>query len=414
MAFLIPALQGHFVERRLEALFADWRGRFGDCPIGLELWDGRRFALADRPSTLIRVNSPAALSRLLNPSLAAIGSAYVEGQIDFDGHIRDVFGSIAAFVARLGPAGVARRPTGRLLRRHTRRVDAESIAYHYDVSNAFYRLWLDRNMVYSCAYFRSESDSLERAQDQKIDHILTKIRLKPGERLLDIGCGWGALVIRAARDFGARCVGITLSRQQYDEARQRVEAAGLCEVCEIRLQDYRDLDERFDKVVSVGMYEHVGLRHLREYFAKIHALLPEGGIALNHGITASDPESGDTPFGGGDFIHRYVFPNGELPHIGLVLREMAAAGLESTDVESLRLHYARTLEQWTDRFEANGDRLRAIAGDRRFRIWRAYLAGCAYAFAQRWVSIHQIVTVKSAGPETYPLPLTRDYMYGGA
>ena len=407
---LVAAFPRFLSDRQLESLVSSWRRNFGEHPITIELWNGKRLRLGETPAELVlSLRSPKALNQLLSPSLASLGAAYVEGELDFEGRMSDAFRIVAGFVAALSPAAL--RPRIRTAR-HTRQLDSESIAHHYDVSTDFYRLWLDDNLVYSCAYFRSDEDSLEQAQIQKIDHILNKIQLRPGERLLDIGCGWGALVLRAAQHYGARCVGITLSRQQYEEATRRVHAAGVQDRCEIRLQDYRDVDESFDKITSVGMFEHVGLKNLRGYFRKIHDLMPDGGVALNHGITSTDAESGATPYGGGDFIGRYVFPNGELPHIGLVLKEMSAAGLESTDVENLRRHYAQTLERWTDRFENNADALRKIAGDKSFRIWRAYLAGCAYGFAHQWISLYQIVACKPGGTNEYPLPMTRDYMYG--
>ena len=263
-------------------------------------------------------------------------------------------------------------------------------------------------MVYSCAYFRDPHDSLETAQEAKLDHILGKIRLAPGQRLLDIGCGWGALAIRAASRYGAQVLGITLSRDQYDLASARVAAAGLEAQVEIRLLDYRDVDGRFDRVTSVGMFEHVGLRNLRAYFTKIRNLLADDGICMNHGITSTDPDSAESPLGGGEFIDRYVFPHGELPHLSLVLKEMAAAGLEALDVENLRRHYALTTQHWSRRFEQHADQLRALAGEKRFRIWRAYLAGCSYGFQQHWISLHQVLAVK-AGRNF--MPLTRDYMY---
>lgn len=412
MNALVAALPRAFLEKRLDSLFSSWRNKFGEHPIAVELWNGKRFTLGDSfgdASTLVlRIQSPEALAHLMRPSLASLGTAYVEGHLDFEGRMKDAFDKVAGFVSSLCPD--SDRPRLRKAR-HTRKLDSESIAHHYDLSNDFYRLWLDENMVYSCAYFRSPDDTLEQAQIQKINHILNKIQLQPGERLLDIGCGWGALVIQAAKKYGARCVGITLSREQFDEATRRVQEAGLEERCEIRLQDYRDVTETFDKITSVGMFEHVGLNHLREYFRRIHDLLRDGGVAMNHGITSTDAESGESPYGGGDFIGRYVFPNGELPHIGLLLKEMSAAGLETTDVENLRVHYARTLEHWSDRFEDNAMQLKEIAGDKRYRIWRAYLAGCAYGFANRWISLHQIVACKPGGEDGYPLPLTREYMY---
>lgn len=408
MNSLVAALPEFLLERKLESLFSSWRNKFGEYPITFELWNGKRYGLGESSQLVLRIRSPQALVRLLEPSLASLGEAYVEGDVDFEGRMSEAFRTVAGFVSSLGEN--ARRPRVRTAR-HSRKLDSESIAHHYDVSNEFYRLWLDENMVYSCGYFRSDEDTLEQAQIQKIRHILNKIQLRPGETLLDIGCGWGALVLHAAREYGARCVGITLSQEQHEEATRRVRAAGLQDRCEIRLQDYRDVSGSFDKITSVGMYEHVGLKHLQAYFGRICALLRDGGVALNHGITSTDAESGQSPYGSGDFIGRYVFPNGELPHIGLVLKEMSAAGLETADVENLRCHYVTTLERWSERFENNAERLKEIAGDRRFRIWRAYLAGCAYGFAHQWISIYQILGCKAGGGTRYPLPMTRDYMY---
>jgi cyclopropane-fatty-acyl-phospholipid synthase len=267
-------------------------------------------------------------------------------------------------------------------------------------------------MVYSCAYFPTGTEDLAAAQTAKLDHILDKIMLRPGERLLDIGCGWGALAMRAA-ERGARVTGITLSKNQAAEARERVARAGLQSQVDIRIQDYRDVDERFDKITSVGMFEHVGLKNLRSYFTIIRKLLNDGGLAMNHGITSTDPENGATPYGASNFIEKYVFPHGELPHIGLVLKEMEAAGLEALDVESLKRHYARTLQIWAENYEAHTEQIKQMVPDLTYRVWRVYLAGCAYAFMQHWVSIHQVLVCK-AGAESYlnPTPWSRGYMYG--
>lgn len=393
-----------------------WQKRFGDfadrlihykLPVRLRLWNGREVSLGGDPLVTLEIRSVQALRRLLRPSMATLGQAYVEGEIDVVGAIDDVIGAVAQIAAHAGRIG---RHRPRMVR-HSRKIDAEAIAYHYDVSNDFYRLWLDREMVYSCAYFRTPDDTLEQAQLQKLDYILGKLRLQPGQRLLDIGCGWGALVLHAARDYGVRAVGITLSQKQCELATRRVAEAGLAERVEIRLQDYRDVSGPFERIVSVGMFEHVGLKNLRGYFAKINELLTDDGICMNHGITSSDPDSAESPLGGGEFIERYVFPHGELPHIGLVLKELSAAGLEAADVENLRRHYALTTQHWSRRFEQNGERLRELVGEKRYRIWRAYLAGCTYGFRHNWIALHQVLAVKASAPERAPLPLTREYMY---
>lgn len=400
-----------FLGKRLDDLAS--RLHHHNIPLRLSLWNGREYDLGSAPEVTIRVPGVTGLRHLLHPSLDSLGQAYVEGDLEVEGRV----GAVIAAVASL--AGHAIKPVGRYgaIRRmvhHTRQLDADAIAYHYDVSNDFYRYWLDAKMVYSCAYFRDPGDSLEQAQEQKLEHILRKIRLAPGQRLLDIGCGWGALILKAARDYGARTVGITLSQKQYDLARERIAAAGLSDRCEVRLADYRELsghNEQFDRITSIGMFEHVGLKSLRGYFGKMVELLADDGVVLNHGITSTDPDSGEVPWGGGLFIDRYVFPHGELPHISLALKEMCAAGLEPTDVENLRRHYALTLEHWSERFEAAGEAIRAAVGEKRYRIWRIYLAGCAYGFTHHWLALHQIVAVKARGGMASPLPLTRDYMY---
>ncbi|HEX5127114.1 MAG TPA: cyclopropane-fatty-acyl-phospholipid synthase family protein [Rhodocyclaceae bacterium] len=405
---LSAALPSSLLEKKVENFISSWRRTEG-LPLAVELWNGKRFELTTSPKVTLRIKSAKALGKLAHTDLDSLGEAYAEGQLDVEGHIRDVFTVVTKLVGGFDTHTVHRFHPPKV--RHTRKLDAKSIQHHYDVSNDFYRLWLDKEMVYSCGYFRNATDSLEAAQLQKIDHILNKIQLKSGERLLDIGCGWGALVLRAAKEYGAQCVGVTLSQRQFELATQRVRDAGLQDRVDIRLLDYRDVQGKFDKITSVGMFEHVGLDNLQGYFRKIHDLLEDDGVAMNHGITSSDPDSGETPFGGGRFIDRYVFPNGELPYIGLALKEMSAAGLEATDIENLRPHYAMTLDHWTDRFEANGAKLREMVGDKRYRIWRAYLAGCAYGFKQNWMALHQIVVVKPNTPDKNPLPLTREYMY---
>jgi len=297
--------------------------------------------------------------------------------------------------------------------RHSRKQDARAIEHHYDVSNEFYRLWLDRNMAYSCAYFQSDGDTLDQAQEQKFEHICRKLMLKPGERFLDIGCGWGGLICHAARHHGVQALGITLSRNQFELARSRIAREGMADRCKVELLDYRDLPDadKFDKIASVGMFEHVGLSNLPLYFGKIDRLLADDGLVMNHGITTMDPKSRAVGMGAGAFIDRYIFPHGELPHLSLAVRAMSEQNLEVIDVESLRFHYAKTLGIWASRLEAARDLARDLVGERRYRTWLIYLAGCAHAFSRGWISLHQILAAKSQRAAMAPVPWTREHQY---
>ncbi len=402
----------------MELALEPWARRVrekADLPVRLCWGRSGRDSLAlgefEEPQVEIRVRDPAAWPLLLDPRLDTLGQAYVEGLIDVDGRLDDILE-----VAHRLSEGGTRDESGllaRLRRRsvHTLESDTEAVQYHYDVSNAFYAEWLDPAMVYSCAYFENGDETLADAQQKKLDHILTKVRLQPGQRLLDIGCGWGALVLRAAERFGARCVGITLSSNQHELACERVRQAGLQDRIEIRLQDYREVsDGPFDRITSVGMFEHVGVDQLPFYFRRMRDLLVPDGWALNHGITSTDPQDGETRKGGGSFIERYVFPRGELPHIGTVLRTMQEGGLESFDAENLRRHYARTLGLWSQAFEDRTERIRALVDEKRWRIWRVYLAGSAWAFDHDEIALFQVLCRPAARPAS-ELPWSRRWMY---
>lgn len=406
------------IVRFLDRFVAEFANRRGDRPFrpfAIELWNGHRAiagtsAGAD-PTVVLKVRSQVAALHLLRPTLGRLGEAYIDGQIDVEGPIADVIEvaeSIASSVASVPRHGALPRAW---MGRHTKRSDQSAIQYHYDVSNDFYASWLDEAMVYSCAYFRAPDATLEQAQSDKLDLILRKLRLRPGQRLLDVGCGWGALVIHAARHYGARAVGITLSQQQFELASERVRAAGLADRVEIRVQDYREVrDGPFDRITSVGMFEHVGLANLQGYFRILHDLLAEDGVVLNHGITSSDPDSRSVGLGVGEFIGRHVFPDGELAHVSHALREMSTVGLEVVDVESLRRHYALTCRHWSERFEQSMPRLAPMIDERKLRIWRIYLAACVMGFERSWINLYQLLAVRS-GAAAAALPLTRDDIY---
>lgn len=388
--------------------------RRGGAPLRIVLPDQSRLDLGTPARVTLRIRDRSLLPELAVPTFESLGEAYIDGRLDIEGDLLEAL-PIGERMVEAGGASVAQRAR-QSWRRHRRHDDRSAIGHHYDVGNDFYRLWLDENMVYSCAYYRTGEESIDEAQFAKLEHLCRKLRLAPGERLLDVGCGWGALVLHAARQYGVRAVGVTLSESQARFARERVAEAGLDGRVEIRQMDYRDLPSRFgadafDKVASIGMFEHVGLRNLPDYFAAIAAVLRDRGLFLNHGITASDVDSRPVGSGVSEFIGRYVFPHGELPHLHLAVREMSAAGFEVVDIESLRPHYARTLAQWYRRLESRNSEAMRLVPARTLRTWRIYLAGCSYGFQQGWVSIYQVLTSASRTPGPTSLPLTRDWMY---
>ena len=379
-------------------------------PLRLRLWDGQQLELGPDPRVTLDIKDPALLALLASPRLDALAGAYIDGGLDLQGPLPDVIALADQLSAAMGVAD-STAPEARVA--HDRQTDAEAIAYHYDLSNAFYALWLDPEMVYSCAYFPTGTEDLATAQRAKLDHLCRKLRLQPGDRLLDVGCGWGGLARFAAREYGAQVTGITLSRQQLALARERVDAEGLADRVSLELMDYRDLpgDGRFDKVVSVGMFEHVGHANLGLYFRHLFDAVKPGGLVLNHGITSRYPDGRPVGRGAGEFIGRYVFPHGELPHLSTAIAQMSEQGLDVVDVESLRLHYARTLEFWSGNLEARLAEAARLVDEKTLRIWRLYLAGCAYGFRHNWINLHQILAVRPLADGSHRLPWSRADLY---
>jgi cyclopropane-fatty-acyl-phospholipid synthase len=399
----------------------------------VRLWDGTTWqpepeSAEPKRFTLV-LQHPGALRKMfLPPSELSLGEAYIYNDFDIEGDITAVFPLADQFInrkwgklaqvrygkrllslpktsqARAGDAAAKLRGA-----RHSKERDRQAVTYHYDRSNDFYALWLDQRMVYSCAYFATPDDDLDTAQERKLEYICRKLRLRPGERLLDIGCGWGGLVIYAAQRYGVEAYGITLSQPQAELAQQRIQQAGLTEHCRVEVRDYRDMNEAnsFDKIVSVGMFEHVGEKFLPSYFRQAWHMLRPGGVFLNHGIaseTALQVQQRES------FVSTYVFPDGELVPISSTLRAAEASGFEVRDVESLREHYALTLRHWLRRLESNADEARKLTNDVTYRIWRLYIAGSAYSFQVGRNNIYQALLAKPDGGDSR-LPLTRADWY---
>ena len=400
----------------------------------IRLWDGTEWPAetSDASFTLL-LQHPAALRRMLRhiDTDLSLGEAYIYDDIDFEGDIDAVY-PVADYLAhqdwslgrriRMGwdllhLPGDRTQHDGRRAAQvhgqaHSMERDKQAVTYHYDVSNDFYALWLDRRMVYSSAYFSTPDEDLDTAQERKLDMLCRKLRLQPGERLLDIGCGWGGLIIHAARHYGVEALGITLSQPQADLANQRISEAGLADRCRVEVRDYREIDESegFDKLVSVGMFEHVGEALLPTYFQRARRLLRPGGAFLNHGIAirATEPHAK-----GPTFSNRYVFPDGELVPIDVTLHHAEQSGFEVRDVESLREHYALTLHHWVRRLEAQHEQALQVADEPTYRIWRLFMSGSAYGFEQGRINVYQTLLVKPDGGAS-GLPLTRADWYAEA
>jgi len=409
--------------------------------LNLRLWNGTALRVganaaggADSPFTLVFKSPEAVWSAVLGRDPLALADAYFRGDLDIEG---DFFAALslkdhleelqlpaaeklrAAFTAlRLRMMNAASRHSEALfapshapkIKAHSKAENRDAIHFQSGVSNEFYALWLDRAMVYSCAYFETPDIDLDAAQQAKLEHICRKLLLKPEDKFLDIGCGWGALVIYAAKHYGVRAHGVTLSPQQLKVAQERIEQAGLTDRVRVELLDYRDLpgESVYDKVASVGMFEHVGLKNLPVYFSTVNRLLKPRGLFLNHGIT-HDSEGWERSVST-EFINRYVFPDGQLDTISNIERVMERSKFEIADVEALRPHYAMTLRHWVAGLERNRSRALQYVNESTYRVWRLYMAACALQFESGEIGIYQVLANKRAAgvPD---LPLTRRHLY---
>ena len=416
--------------RVLNGLF----GKAGELPVGVQLWDGTRWPDArERPVTLVIKHSGALGAMFRAGTELALAEAYLYDDFDILGDLEAVFTlndalsaatdgwrkklAAAALIRQLPRSAGDRLPRRRgpaslKGKRHSLERDRKAVTYHYDVSNDFFQLWLDRNLVYSCGYFHSADEELDSAQERKLDYICRKLRLREGRRLLDIGCGWGGLVIHAASRYGVDATGVTLSRPQAQLANERIAQVGLTGRARVHVMDYRESRppdaHAYDAIASVGMFEHVGEARLPEYFAHVSRVLTPGGVFLNHGIAAR-VNGRATP--GPGFIDSYVFPDGELTPISTTLRAAEKAGFEVRDVESLREHYVLTLRHWVRRLESRHDQALHYVDEPTYRVWRLYMAGSAHGFSTGRLNVYQALFVKPDKDGRSGLPLTRADWY---
>ncbi len=413
-------------------------GKLPGLPLPVRFWDGSvlpaRAAAATvddsanghsdaaRGDAVVTVSRRAVAHVLHTPGQLGLARAWVDGSIGLEGDLEPVLAArhefdgvsltrrdralVALNAIRAAGPGILRRPPVPSIEsrvrggRHSQRRDREAVRHHYDLSNDFYRLVLGPSMVYSCAYFEHPDDTLERAQERKLDLICRKLKLLPGERLLDVGCGWGSLALHAARHYGVEVVGITLSPPQAQFARERAAELGLESQAQFEVVDYRELSaEQFDKIASVGMFEHVGQAQLTDYFDRLRRLLRPGGLLLNHGIGRLLPHRPETD----EFIARYIFPDGELLPLSDVIASIQQVGLEPRDVESLREHYALTLRAWTANLRAHRADATALVGSERVRTWELYMLASALGFEDAEITVYQVLATRSDGPHGLPL-----------
>lgn len=367
-------------------------------PVKVTYWDGKTTVYGNgNPAVELIFKKPIRIKDIYNNASLALGEAYMDGKIEIKGSIKDLIASAYENASSFMQSNKFRKFIPK--QSHTKTKSREDVQNHYDIGNDFYNIWLDRSMTYSCAYFKNSEDTLETAQQNKVDHILKKLNLSPGQHLLDIGCGWGNLIFTAVQDYQVKATGITLSQEQYDYVVQMAKEKGISDSVTVHLMDYRDLkDVTFDRITSVGMFEHVGKENLQAYFQQVHYLLKDDGAALIHGI--SRQQGGAT----NAWINKYIFPGGYIPGVAELVSHMTTENLQLVDLESLRRHYQKTLEMWHANFITHLDEIRKTKDERFIRMWNLYLQACAASFKASNIDVIQYLLVKKSSNQ---LPMTR-------
>lgn len=374
-----------------------------DAPIDVEFWDGETVHFGEGESIAkIIMHELVPIKEIVAHASLTFGEAYMDGKIEIQGNLQE----LVTLAYRSQDSFFNNSKFSKLIPKHSHseKVSKNDVQSHYDIGNDFYEMWLDKTMTYSCAYFASDSDTLEYAQMNKVRHILNKLHAQEGETLLDIGCGWGTLLFTAAKEYGLKATGVTLSQQQYDFVSDKIKAEGLTGQVTVYLEDYRELKEQYDHVTSVGMFEHVGKENLAAYFSKIDQLLVENGTALIHGITGQHKGAGVDAW-----INKYIFPGGYIPNLAENIDHIMDAHLQVDDLEPLRRHYQKTLEIWTDNFHDVSESVISRYGERFYRMWDLYLQACAASFESGNIDVVQYLLTKGASSTN--LPMTRSYIY---
>lgn len=377
-------------------------------PLKVVFWDGKEIEIGENASNKIIFNKEVPWEKLKKDATLTLAEAYMNKDIEIEGSIQELM--VSAFSNEDSFTENIKYKTFNILHKHDRKNSQEDIKFHYDIGNDFYKYWLDDSMTYSCAYFKDFDDSLEEAQEAKIDHILKKLRIQKEDRLLDIGCGWGQLVIEAAKRYGIHATGITLSQEQYQEGQRKIKEQNLENLAEIKIMDYREMakgKDKFSKIVSVGMFEHVGKENISEYINCVNSLMEDNSLALIHGISGQR-DIDDNSKGQNTFLNKYIFPGGYIPSLAEIVIPVNKLGLHLIDMESMRRHYQLTLEEWQRRFVSHWEEIEKEKDEKFMRMWDIYLQGCAAIFEAGKLDVCQYLIEKGTDNTR---PLTRKYMY---